>query len=237
MVYKSIAARLARALPQPCLLCGAHGPEPLCPPCRAELPALGSACTQCALPLPAAAGGQRCGACLANPPAFDLALAAFHYQSPVRELLHMLKFGACFSAASVLGDALADAALARYAGGPKPDLVIPVPLHLRRLGERGYNQAQLLARPAALRLGRPLLAAGCIRQRETDAQSGLDHAERRRNLKHAFGVNADVQGKCVAIVDDVMTTGSTLETLARALKRAGAREVHAWCVARTDKHD
>ncbi len=233
MVYNFLSAALTRALPQACLLCGQLDRDALCAHCQRDLPHMGPACRQCALPLPESASGQICGECLSNPPAFDLSVAAFGYQSPVRELLHMLKFRESFSIAPLLGRQLAHA-VARL-DPPRPDLVIPVPLHHARLGERGFNQALLLARPAARQLGLKLLPDGCRRPLATQAQSELALDQRQRNLRRAFAVNTEVQGKRIAIVDDVMTTGATLDSLARTLKQAGAREVQAWCVARTGR--
>lgn len=235
MVYKMLSGWLARALPQPCLLCGSLDQDALCRACQAELPALGPACRQCALPLPDSAGGKLCGDCIDDAPAFDASIAAFNYQTPVRELLHMLKFREGFSLAPLLGRRLAQAVA--ESPHPRPELVIPVPLHLARLGERGFNQAQLIARPAARQLGLRLLPDGCLRVKATHAQSELELDQRKRNLRRAFAVNADVKGKRVAIVDDVMTTGATLGSLAKTLKQAGAVEVQAWCVARTGRQN
>ncbi len=125
-------------------------------------------------------------------------------------------------------------ALAReLAGEPMPDLILPMPLHDRRLAERGFNQAVEIARRLAPRLDVPWTAFGCARTRDTPPQAGLDLEARRRNLRGAFVCELDLRGKRVALLDDVMTSGSSLDELARAARRAGAAEVSAWVVART----
>ncbi len=113
-----------------------------------------------------------------------------------------------------------------------PDLVVPMPLARRRLAERGFNQSVLLGRDVARRVGRPFEAQGLLRVRETAPQAGLTRAERLKNVKGAFACERDVNGRRIALVDDVMTTGATLSEAARALKKRGAARVEAWVVAR-----
>lgn len=219
------------ALPQDCFLCGlpARGGA-LCAPCRDDLPrAQGGRCPVCALP---AAGGQRCGACLRAPPAFDATRAAFEYGFPVDVLVQALKYRGRLAVARVLGEALAGLAAADD-GWQGADCVVPLPLHRRRLAERGFNQAVEIARPLARALRRPLLLDGVSRVRDTAAQEALDRAARRRNLRRAFACTTRVEGLSLIVVDDVMTTGASLDAFARCLKAAGARRVENWVVART----
>ena len=219
-------------LPRHCLVCGLFaGRENLCAACSAELPRAGDACRQCALPLPDNPGAT-CGACLTAPPPWDRAVAAFDYRYPVRQLVQRFKFNRSLAS----GVALAEE-LSRVVGrsGRRPDVIAPVPLHGWRFFRRGYNQADVLAR----RLGRDLevrVDAGLLQRcRRTAAQSGLDAAQRRRNVRGAFRVARRRRAPvppCVALVDDVMTTGATLEACTRALLQAGARSVLLWIVAR-----
>ncbi len=216
-------------LPPRCLLCDGLGESglDLCAGCRACLPWIEDACSGCALPLPVGHGlAQRCGECLRQPFAFDAAWAAFRYDPPLARLLPRLKFHA---------DLAAGATLARLmAQRPPPhaaDAMLPVPLHRQRLASRGYNQALELARPLAQRLRLPLLPDALVRVRATTAQTGLDGVARRRNLREAFATRRPVPAR-VLLVDDVMTTGATLDACARALKQAGATWVGVWVAAR-----
>ncbi|GAB1231804.1 ComF family protein [Ferrigenium sp. UT4] len=225
----NIRAFIARHLPaQPCLLCAAMSHDGLCcAACRAALPHLGAAtCPLCARPVP---GGAVCGQCLQHPPAFDRTIAAFAYRFPLDQLVKALKFHEQL----IVADFLADALAARI--DTRPDGLIAMPLHPLRLRNRGFNQSQLLAARVAQRLELPLLSGWVERVRDTPPQSSLPWAARHRNLRGAFAVTrpAEVRGKHLAIVDDVMTSGASLNALATALKQAGAREVSAWVVART----
>lgn len=218
----------ARALlAQDCAICRApSGAEPVCAGCRADLPAIGPACPCCALPSP---GGQRCGACTAAPPGFDASVAAWRYAAHAASLVHAYKYGGRLALAPFFAAALAESL------GPLPAVaaIVPMPLARRRLAERGFNQSLEVARPLAARLRLPLAARAARRVRETADQTGLDAEARRRNVRDAFAVTADVRGCAIAVVDDVMTTGATLDALAAALKRAGATSVVNWVVART----
>ena len=216
-------------LPGVCILCGQAGQcgRDLCAACGSELPYLVTACRRCAIPLPRAG---ICGQCQQRPHAFDMAWAAFDYQPPVDHLIQSLKFNGKFYAARLLGELMAERIVA--AELDMPQLLLPVPLHPSRLRQRGFNQALELARPLAHKLGLPVNPALCHRSRATVAQTGLDAQARRRNLKGVFEVKAPLVVSHVAIVDDVMTTGSTVEMLAKVLRRAGAARVDVWVCAR-----
>lgn len=186
------------------------------------------ACPRCAAPLAAGAMGA-CGACLQRPPAFDAVTAAFRYAAPADRLIQDLKYRRRLALARVLGRRLA----AQIAAAPLPDVIVPVPLHPARLRERGYNQSLELARVLARQLGIPLAAHDAVvRIRPTASQTRLAPEERKRNVRNAFRIAADFSGRHVAIVDDVMTSGHTVNTLAKSFKRAGARCVSVWVVAR-----
>jgi len=170
-----------------------------------------------------------CGACLQHPPAQARTLAAFSYAFPVDQLIQALKYQQRLAIAPVLGRALAHAAQAR----PRPDLLIPMPLHSKRLRQRGFNHATEIAREVAADLNIPLDLSVCERVRDTPPQVALAYEQRRRNVRDAFVCHGDVAGKRVALIDDVMTTGTSLDELAKTLMKAGALTVEAWVVART----
>ncbi|MEW5771724.1 MAG: ComF family protein [Pseudomonadota bacterium] len=215
-------------LPHPCLLCGTtvRGRQ-LCPGCADDLPFLPAArCPRCALPSPE---GQVCGTCLRRPPAFDHAVAVFAYAFPVDALVRHCKYQGALEVAEFFAAAMAG----QLSGHTDVDLILPMPLHPARLGERGFNQAAQIARHLAARLDLPWQATACERLRDTPPQAGLDLKARRRNLRGAFRCGVDLVGRRVALVDDVMTSGASLNELAKEAKRAGAAEVSAWVVART----
>lgn len=216
-----------RIFPPACLLCSARSTRSLCPGCLAELPwHRQPQCPQCAIPTP---DGQRCGACLKHPPAFDRTHAALAYAFPLDQMIPRLKYHGQLAIAPVLGECLAEAASA----APRPDRLIAMPLHASRIRERGFNHATEIARVVAKRLALPLDTRSARRIRDTPPQMGLKHQARRRNVRGAFACSDDVRGQCIALIDDVMTTGTSLDELAATLKQAGAREVTCWVVART----
>lgn len=219
-----------------CTLC--HAPAPttldLCDACRAELPWQRRGCRHCGLTLPQSAQTDTCAHCL-HAPRFDTALATFEYQTPVDWLITRLKFHRRLTHARLLGtlmaarmDAHSDTMIATSA----PDYIVPVPLHPRRLRERGYNQAELLARRVARLRGLHVRTGLVRRHRYTPPQMSLPAAERRHNVHDAFAVVGDCHGHDIAIVDDVVTTGHTASALAIALRGSGAAHLRLWCAAR-----
>ncbi|MGH8426911.1 MAG: double zinc ribbon domain-containing protein [Gammaproteobacteria bacterium] len=231
-VATRLGARLQAAgnrLATTCLGCGARGAGSLCPACFRDLPWNDHPCTHCAAPLPELPG-TLCGACARRPPFFDAAAAAFVYAWPVNRLLQNFKFHGSLATGRVLALALGEYLELREE--THPDVLIPVPLHRERLAERGFNQASELVRTLARSLGVPAAADILRRTRATPPQLGLDRQARRRNLRGAFACTSPVSGLRIAVVDDVMTTGSTAEAIARVLKQAGAIEVRVYAVAR-----
>ena len=217
---------LHRLLPQSCVLCGAEsGDEQLCRPCAAELPRLPAGrCAVCALPL---ASGAVCGACLDRPPRYSSVAAPFSYAYPLDALIRAFKYGGRLAHCRFLGAALAGAAT------PGVDAIVPMPLSPARLAERGFNQALEIARVVAHATGIPLLPLACRKVVDTPPQAALPWKERAKNVRRAFACDADLTGRRVAVVDDVLTTGATLNELARVLRKAGAVQVTGWVVART----
>ena len=211
-----------------CLLCrGAAARGLLCAACNADLPRLeGALCPRCALP---SAAGAICGRCLAHPPRFDGTVAALGYRFPADVLVHALKFRSELALAALLGQLLAE----RIAPVPPVHFVVPVPLATRRLRERGYNQSLEIARHVARATGTRLAHELCERARDTSAQMDLPLAERAGNVRGAFRCARMLDGATIAVLDDVMTTGATLDEVAGVLKDAGASCVVNWVVART----
>jgi ComF family protein len=217
---------LGALLAQDCLLCGAASEDDiLCRACAAELPRLQApGCPRCALPT---AHGETCGRCLSAAPHFDATLAAFRYAFPLDKLIQSFKYGHRLALGAYFGRQLAT-----LAGSLAADLIIPLPLHPGRLRQRGFNQALVLARPVGRAYRLPIDATSCRRTRDTPAQAELAWRERVKNMRNAFHCTADLTGKRVVLVDDVMTTGASLDECARTLKLHGAAQVTALVLAR-----
>lgn len=226
---KAVKSCAAALLPQDCFLCAAPADDKLlCPSCAAGLPYLSAArCPVCALPTP---DSSVCGACLKQPPHFDATHAVFRYEAPIDSLVQALKYAHRLASADFLGSALAQIAVPLC-----PDLIVPVPLSRARLVERGFNQAVEIARPLARALGTALELDHIHRRRDTRPQASLPWKERAKNIRHAFECDLDLGGKTVLVVDDVMTTGATLNELARTLKAHGASRVENRVLARALK--
>ena len=226
-------------LPLHCLLCGANGDHgrDLCSACMAELVRNQTCCPRCALPLQTPA--PLCGECLQRPPPFDAAFAPFVYAHPLDLLMTRLKFGRSLAAGRVLSELWMET-IAAFS--PQlPGVFVPVPLHRSRLRERGYNQALELIRPVARVLQVPLAESLLSRTRATPAQANLDAATRRQNLRGAFELDTCALGAIargcahIALVDDVMTTGTTVRECARVLRRAGIGRIDVWALARAPR--
>jgi ComF family protein len=220
---------LNNALPGSCLLCGADSSNSLlCPACAGDLPmSPSSCCPQCAEPT---THGERCGACLKEPPHFDRAVAVFRYDFPVDRIIHALKYGHQLAVAEWLGQRLGEFI------EPGENLILPMPLHPERLRERGFNQSMEIARVLGKRLNLTVDRSSLNRNRATLPQADLPLKERHRNVRGAFECSADMTGKNILLIDDVMTTGATLNECARVLKLHGATRITAAVAARALKH-
>jgi ComF family protein len=202
-----------------------------CAACDSALPYLDVPhCPTCALPTPL---GEVCGHCLTHPPLFTRATAVFGYGFPLDKLIQALKY----QEQLVLAHAFAAKLTARVDQSCLPDFVIPMPLHPAKLRERGFNQSLLLAAKTARELNLKLLPNACQRVRDTPPQSALPWKERKKNVRNAFRCDVDLTGKRIALVDDVLTTGASLNALAEAVQKRGATEICAWVVARTLPHN
>jgi len=219
--------------PAVCRLCLAPTGQRLeiCNACRGELPWLTQTCSGCAIPLPADTHATLCPQCQKTPGPLDRCQALFGYLNPVDQWIQQLKFRQDLTVARLLGELLAERVPVANSIDP-PVSLLPVPLHRARLRARGYNQALEIARPLAEK-GYPLKSAVCVKHKATDAQSDLPARKRQRNVRGAFSVTRPLQGEHFLLVDDVLTTGATLNELACTLKRAGAERVEAWVIART----
>lgn len=239
-----VATTLDALLPPRCLSCGTPVERQggLCAACWGTLTFIAQpCCARCGLPFEYALEGESadaalCGACMADPPEFHRARAALVYDDGSRPLVLGFKHGDRLHAADAFGAWMARAGAELLADA---DLLAPVPLHRWRLFRRRYNQAALLAYAVGRRIGRPVAPDLLTRARATRSQGGLGRKERHRNVKGAFaparGAEAKVRDKRIVLVDDVLTTGATLEECARVLRRAGAARVDVLTLARVVK--
>lgn len=223
---------------QSCLLCdeSTGSSRSICEDCEADLPWLGAQCLRCALPMPSS--DQTCMQCSINPAAFDEVVAVWLYDFPIDALVTRFKHQGKWPLGRLLAELFAQFLQYRFNEGlARPDLLLPVPMASKRLRQRGYNQAAMLAAWLGARLQLPVDERLLKRVKETPPQQGLDARARRRNLLGAFELPTpqNVAGKHIALVDDVLTTGSTADVLAGMLRKAGARHVDVYCLARTPK--
>ena len=235
-------------LPGHCLLCSSSTHEhSICQHCTEALSLIRQPCQRCALPL-MGAEIKLCGACQKTPPHFNRCIAPFSYASPIKQLVTGLKHHQRLAYGRLLGELLGEAIAAAYSTQPLPQIIIPVPLHLERLRERGFNQsleiAKYLRRKLPCKDRMPINQQLVQRFIATPNQQGLTAIERKRNLRGAFQLSESLQknaqnpdnaitGKHIALLDDVVTTASTVDEISRVLLEAGAKEVHIWAVART----
>lgn len=212
--------------PPRCPGCGRVGAT-FCAACQARIerpPA--PACLRCGRP---AAAASLCEACQATSSHLDRIASAALFAHPLRDAIHELKYNSARSLARPLG---ARMAAAWQQSGFTADLIVPVPLHPARLAERGYNQSALLARVLSQQVGVPVDEKAIVRRKATLQQARLSATERRENVKDAFASRGDLPGRRIVLIDDVCTTGSTLEACAEALRSAGAASVWAFTLAR-----
>jgi ComF family protein len=229
-IYRGSPARCARAArcprPEPRSAGGGAARGILCPPCDADLPRLaGPLCARCALPSP---GAAVCGRCLADAPHYAASVGALAYRFPADTLVHALKFRSQLALTPLLGDLVLKCIAAREG----VECVLPVPLSKERLRERGYSQAAEIARHVAKERHVRLELALTSREENAQVQADLP-SDRARNVRGAFRRERSRDAAAIAVVDDVMSTGATLDELAATLKRAGAARVVNWVVART----
>lgn len=216
-------------LPGSCLLCAADSmAELLCEPCQADLPGLPEhACPMCG---ECTTHGERCGSCLVRPPHFSGITTLFRYAFPVDRMIHALKYGHQLALAEWFG-----ARLATRLDKLAFDRIMPMPLHPRRLSERGFNQAMEIARVLEKRLHIPVDRNSLQRCQITQPQASLLLKQRHSNVRGAFACQNDLSGLRILLVDDVLTSGATADECARTLALHGAELIHVAVVARAQK--
>ncbi|MDH5516487.1 MAG: ComF family protein [Gammaproteobacteria bacterium] len=232
--------------PHHCVLClsalhpGSHKTQELCVDCQQTLPLIDHSCYQCGIPLAHASDKQLCGQCLQKPPYFDHAISIYHYQNPLVWLIQQMKFNNKMLFARLLAQLFAEQLLLHQTQHrlPLPEAIIPVPLHYKRRYQRGFNQSEELARLIARQLDCFLDTQYIERRINSPQQSGLSARQRKKNVKGIFRVTnrQHKQYQHIAVVDDVMSTGSTVNELARLLKKTGIKKVDVWVLARAS-HD
>ncbi len=221
--------------PHTCCLCGqfSETDRDLCSVCWHLLPWITDRCYQCGVQLESNKVSIRCESCVVSPPSFDRLCALFAYQPPLPKLISAFKFYQKLAYGKILGELLADAILGQwYINTPLPEAIIPVPLHKKRLIKRGFNQSLELLWPLLKQRKIPLILDECFRSKNTRAQAKLSQEERQDNVKKAFQLKRVLPFEHVAIVDDVVTTGSTVNALSRILKDSGIELVDVWCIGR-----
>jgi ComF family protein len=229
---RALRTTLLRLAAPHCAICGVARGDPACAPCVRDFFAADQArCTQCGWRVPSAAAAPAlCAHCLRNPPHFDATVVLGDYTPPLDGLIAALKFGHRLELADVFGRLLAPRGHAAISAA---QVVTAVPLAFERQAERGFNQAHEIARSVARALNVRLATDVLVRTRHAAPQESLGLDARRRNVRNAFAVRGTVRARHVVVIDDVMTTGSTLDEVARALKAAGATSVTNLVVART----
>lgn len=224
--------------PPLCHICKSFIPDAgalhICHACRGELQMVTSPlCRICGIPFIGAGDDHACGKCLGDRPAFDAARAAMIHEGAVRHLLHAFKYENKTHLRRPLA-LLTMERLGDFISQEQPELILPVPLHIERLRKRGFNQAVLLGELLSREWGIPMQRRALLRLRRTEPQVALSAVERRINVKNAFGVakGASLAGKGILLLDDVFTTGSTVDECARILKNNGAARIIVATVAR-----
>lgn len=217
------------------MLCGERSKNDqlsICRACHKDLTWLprGGCCPQCGL---LSTNGTLCGHCLKSPPAFDLTHALFRYGYPLDAVLQKYKYGNALTIAALFGKYLTE----DRQSAEMPDVLIPMPLHPKRLQERGFNQALEIAKITAHDLDISIDIHGCKRISFSPPQASLPLKQRVKNMRNAFLCERKLEGMKVVLLDDVMTTGASLNALATAVKKAGAAMVECWVIARTQPRD
>jgi len=229
--------------PTRCLLCGNASDSrfagQLCEPCAADIPNNPNACVKCALPLTSSdqhppQSPAHCAQCIKKPPAYEVCWSPFIYAQPLEWMIQQLKFNAKLNFAPLLSRLILNNLPAHLYANDRPDVIIPMPLHRRRLQQRGFNQSQLLIKPIAQALNLPLDLYASKRIRDTEHQTGKSAHQRRQNIKNAFSYKHKPNHQHVVIFDDVVTTGSSVSELTKTLKNGGVKRVDIWCLARAE---
>lgn len=236
-----ITGLLRSHLPAACIVCGraAHADYSICSDCEGELPRLTDCCDRCGIELREfGTGATTCNSCLLKPPSFDSCTAVFPYTSPINKLIANFKFCARFDIGYALSRILASE-LDAYYGSSRPHLLLPVPLHGQRHRERGFNQALEICRVISTHCAIPISHSLLLKTRNTEAQTSMNSAiARKANLRGAFALQHSKHAQDVthiALVDDVVTTMATVDTISRVLRRQWDCRIDVWCLARASR--
>ena len=240
LLFQQLRNTIATLLPCTCVLCRQTCATLICPGCHQQFfNDISSRCIQCAIPLAGTQSNQQCGDCLSSKPNFDHTVVVCNYVAPIDQLILAYKFGHRLPIANLFSNMLLDAILKEHQQS-LCDLLCPVPLGKMRLWERGYNQSLEIAKPLSHHLGVALSPQLLRRSRDTARQSSLHPDDRHKNVRNAFTIDSAtielIRGKHIGVVDDVMTTGTTLNEIAGLLKRFGATKVSNYVFARTPLH-
>ncbi|MEO0442297.1 MAG: ComF family protein [Pseudomonadota bacterium] len=238
-LLQSIYRCWQQALPRVknCVICHDRSPQSICAACEDYLTRNHHCCRRCGEPLSQQIRTTAtCGRCLRQAPSIDKTFAPLIYQAPLNKLIHDFKQNRQLPIGQALGELMVDSLLQnhRHNHQTMPDYLVAVPLHWRQLWQRGFNQSAFLTQLISDYCGIPILK-GLYRVRRASEQKHLTRQQRLQNLKHCFTLKRPLQGEHIAIVDDVMTTGATANTIAALLKKAGAGTVSVWVIARTPK--
>ncbi|HMU63409.1 MAG: ComF family protein [Nitrosomonas sp.] len=214
-------------LPHRCVLCSIQQQASLCQACKTSLPKLDpNCCTLCLTPLPTF---THCGACLNTPPLWHYIVAGYRYAFPVDVMIQKLKYGLDLTLTPILASFITS----KIDRNPLPDAIIPVPLHPEKMKARGFNQAIEISRYVSKQTGIRVLSDICLRVKNTPSQIELPWKKRQQNVRNAFRCQSDLTNKHIAILDDVMTSGATVNALAKEIIKQGATKVSVWVVARS----
>ncbi|MFI4919214.1 MAG: ComF family protein [Legionellales bacterium] len=229
MRQKLLSITRAIRLPSICTLCNQihNGSLAICSFCMALLTPLGPSCQHCAYPLPEA-HHLICGRCIKKPPHFDRTFIFYQFEEPLRGLLHHFKYHKGLYLGSLLSQLMCHAFPENTI---KPQCLIPMPMHPKRLRQRGFNQAAVLTKLLAKQLNLPYNLSHCQKIINTEPQASLNGEQRQNNLRGAFHIRP-LPYKHVTLIDDLLTTGSTANELANSLKKSGVEQVDVWCCAR-----
>jgi len=241
LAFKRLSSLVSNLFPSRCILCSNTVTLPavqtgveLCEPCHNRLPFNKNNCTHCALPLAAEVTEPTlCGRCIKAPPKYDYSHSIFRYEEEIISLVHQLKFSEKITYARSLGQLLSSAYEVDYfLKNEKPECLLPVPLHTSRLRQRGFNQSIEIARTLSKQHDIPIEYNAVVRQRITASQTGLNAKQRQTNINGAFNVIKKIPYKHMLIIDDVVTTGATVNALAKLLKKNNVERVGVLSIAR-----
>ena len=222
-----------------CVLCGDYVDRSisLCESCQADLPLITRACRQCGIPLndtEQATNVSLCGQCIQQSSSVDYTISVYHYETPLDYMISQMKFQQKLSYAAILGELLKSRILELTPDSVMPDAILPMPLHKKRIVKRGFNQSIEISRAIVRNKPLPVLLNAVKRSKETMEQAKLSKKDRQKNIRGCFEIFSAPIYSHIVIIDDVVTTGATVNELAKTLKNVGVKRVGVWSIARAD---